>query len=98
MYYDSNTTEIFHNIIIHSHFLLLLYIIPFLLYYISLIITKSRFVTNRVSKIKRGDGRGECNTSVDKEDIGDFTLTQKDRELFQRGSTVQSANLLQGLS
>ena len=52
MYDDRNTTEIFHNIILHTHFLLILYTIPFLLYYISLIITKSRFDTNRVSKIK----------------------------------------------
>ena len=53
MYNDRNTTEIFHNIILHTHFLLNLYLIPFLLYYISLIITKPRFETNRVSKIKK---------------------------------------------
>ena len=35
---------------------------------------------------------------VNKEDIGDFMFTQKDRELFQRGSTVQSSNLVQGFS
>ena len=34
----------------------------------------------------------------DKEDIGDFAITQKERELFRRGSTVQSANLVQGFS
>ena len=46
---------------------------------------------------KKGDGRGDFNTLVDEEDIGDFTFTQKYRELFWRGSTVQSANLVQGL-
>ena len=35
---------------------------------------------------------------VDEEDIGDFTFTQKDLELFRRGSTVKSTNLVQGLS
>ena len=35
---------------------------------------------------------------VDKEDIGDFTFTQKNREMFQQGSTVQSSNLVQGFS
>ena len=98
MYKDRNTTEIFHNIILHTHFLLHLYLIPFLLYYISLIITKSRFEKDRVRKIKKGDGRGEYNTLVDEEDIGYFKFTQKDRELFRRGSTVQSYNLVQGFS
>ena len=32
----------------------------------------------------------------DKEDIGDFAFTQKYQELFRRGSTVQSTNLVQG--
>ena len=53
MYDDRNTTNIFHNIILHTHFILHLYLIPFLLYYISLIIKKSRFETNRVRKIKK---------------------------------------------
>ena len=35
---------------------------------------------------------------VDEEDIGDFVSTQKYRELFRRGSNVQSANLVQGVS
>ena len=53
MYDDRNTTEIFYNIILHTHFILNLYLIPFLLYYLSLIIKKSRFETNRVRKIKK---------------------------------------------
>ena len=61
-------------------------------------ITKSRFEKDRVSKIKKGDERGDCNTLVDEEDIGDFAFTQKDCELFYRGSTVQSSNLVQGFS
>ena len=35
---------------------------------------------------------------VDEEDIGDFVFTQKDRELFRQGSTVQSANIVQVFS
>ena len=35
---------------------------------------------------------------IDKEDIGDFAFTQKDLELFRRGSTIQSANLVQVFS
>ena len=35
---------------------------------------------------------------VDEEYIGDFAFTQKNRELFWRGSTIQSANLVQELS
>ena len=35
---------------------------------------------------------------VDEEDIGDFAFTQKDCELFRRGCTVQSANIVQGFS
>ena len=45
--------EIFHKLILHTHFLLNLYLIPFLLYYISLILTNLRFETNRVIKINR---------------------------------------------
>ena len=47
------TTEIFHNIILHTHFLLHLYLIPLFLYYLSLIIKKSRFEKEKVSKIKK---------------------------------------------
>ena len=53
MYDDRNMTEIFHKIILLAHFILHLYLIPFLLYYISLIITKSIFEINRVGKIKK---------------------------------------------
>ena len=35
---------------------------------------------------------------VDEEDIGDFASTQKDREMFWKGSTVKSTNLVHGLS
>ena len=97
MYDDINTTEIFHIIILHTHFLLYLYLIPYLVYYVSLIITKSRFETDRVSQ-KIVDIRRDCNTLVDKEDIGDFKFTQNDLELIWRCSTIQSTNLVQGLS
>ena len=51
----SNTCakEIFHNLILHKHYLLHLYIIPSVLYYISLILTNSRFETNRIIKINK---------------------------------------------
>ena len=44
-------TEIFHNIILHTHVLLHLYLIPFFLYHLSLIITKSRFDKDKVSRL-----------------------------------------------
>ena len=47
---------------------------------------------------KKKYGRGDFNTKVDEEDKGDFANTQKDRELFRRGSTFQSDNLVQGFS
>ena len=75
-------TEIFNNIILHTHVLLHLYPIPFFLYYLSLIITKSRFDKDKVSKIKKEDGRGDCNKLVDEEDIGDFAFTPRNVSCF----------------
>ena len=63
--------------ILHTHFLLHLYLISFFLYYLLLIITKSRFKKEKVSKIKKEDGRGDCLTKVDEEDIGDFAFTPR---------------------
>ena len=53
MYDDRYTTEIFHNLILLTHFLLHIYLIPFFLYYISLILKNSIFETNRVIKINK---------------------------------------------
>ena len=53
--------------ILHTHFLLHLYLISIFWYYLSLIITKSRFEKDKVSKIKKEDGRGDCLAKVDKE-------------------------------
>ena len=63
--------------ILHTHFLLHLYLISIFLYYLSLIITKSIFEKDKVSKIKKEDGRGGCLTKVDKEDLGDFAFTPR---------------------
>ena len=62
-------TKMFHNIILHAHVLLHLYINTVFLYYLSLIITKSRFEKEKVGKTKKEDGRGDCLMKVDKEDI-----------------------------
>ena len=79
MYDDIN---IFDNMILHVHFLLHLYLISFFLYYPSLIITRSRFEKDKVSKIKKEDGRVDCLTKVDKEDIGDFAFTPRTVSCF----------------
>ena len=42
-----------------------------------LIITRSRSEKDKVSKIKKEDGRGDCNKKVDEEDIGDFAFTPR---------------------
>ena len=68
--------------ILHTHFLMHLYLISIFLYYLSLIITKSRFEKDKVSKIKKEDGRGDCLTTVDEEDLGDFTFTPKTVSCF----------------
>ena len=75
-------TKIFHNIILHTHVLLHLYLIPFFLYYLSLIIKKSRFEKDKVSKIKKEYERGECLPKVDEEDIGDFAFTPRTVSCF----------------
>ena len=68
--------------ILHTHFLLHLYLISCFLYYISIIITKSRFEKDKVSKIKKEDERGDCLTKVDEEDIGDFAFTPRNVSCF----------------
>ena len=70
--------------ILHTHFLLHLYLISFFWYYLSLIITKSRFEKDKVSKIKKEDGRGDFLAKVDEEDLGDFTLTPGPRTVLVR--------------
>ena len=52
------------------------------LYYLSLIITKSRFKKDMVGKIKKEYRRGDCLAKVDKEDLGDFVLTPRTASCF----------------
>ena len=68
--------------ILHTHFLLNLYLLSIVLYYLFLIITKSISEKDKVSKIKKEDGRGDCLTKVDKEDIGDFAFTPRNVSCF----------------
>ena len=68
--------------ILHTHFLLHLYLISIFLYYLSLIITKFRFEKDIVSKIKKEDGRGDFLAKVDEEDLGDLTLTPRTASCF----------------
>ena len=68
--------------ILHTHFLLHLYLISIFLYYLSLIITKYRFEKDKVSKIKKEEGRGNFLAKVGKEDIGDFTFTPRTVSCF----------------
>ena len=68
--------------ILHTHVLLHLYIIPFFLYYPLLIIKKSRFEKDKVRKIKKEDGRGDYLKKVDGEDIGDFAFTPRTVSCF----------------
>ena len=75
-------TKIFHKIILHTHVLLYLYLIPFFWYYLLLIITKSRFEKDTVRKIKKEERRGDFLTKVDEEDIGDFTFTPRTVSCF----------------
>ena len=63
--------------ILHAHFLLHLYLISIFLYYLSLIIAKSRFEQDKVRKFKKEDGRGDCLANVDKEDLVDLALTPR---------------------
>ena len=74
--------KIFHNIILHTHVLLHLYLIPFYLYYLLLIITKSRFKKEKVSKIKKEDGRGDFLAKVEEEDLVDFAFTPRTASYF----------------
>ena len=73
---------IFHNMILHTQFLLHLYLILIFLYYLSLIITKSIFEKDKVSKIKKEDGRGNFLVKVDEGDIGDFAFTLRTASCF----------------
>ena len=75
-------SEIFHNMILHTHFLLHLYLISFFLYYLLLIITKSRLEKDKVRKIKKEDGRGDFLAKFDEEDLGDFALTPRTASCF----------------
>ena len=56
--------------------------ISFFLYYLSLIITKSRFEKYKFRKIKKEDGRGDCLTKVDEEDIGYFAFNSRTMSRF----------------
>ena len=53
--------------ILHTHFLMHLYLISIFLYYLSLINKKYRFERDKVSKIVKEDGRGYCLAKVEKE-------------------------------
>ena len=68
--------------IIYTHFLLHLYLISIFLYYLLLIITKSRSEKDKVSKTKKEDRRGDCLVKVDKEDLGDFSFTPSTASCF----------------
>ena len=68
--------------ILHTLFLLHLYLILFYLYYLSLIFTKSRFEKDKVSKIRKEDERGDCLTKIDEEDIRDFAFTPRNVSCF----------------
>ena len=98
LYDDRNTTEIFHIIILHTHFILHLYLIRFLLYYISLIIKKYRFEKNRVRKIKKETEEETVIRCFTKKIQETSCLLKRNVSCFGEGSTVQSANLVQGLS
>ena len=53
--------------ILHTQFILNLYLISVFLYYLLLIITKSGFERDKVSKFKKEDGRGYCLAKVEEE-------------------------------
>ena len=48
--------------------------------------------------IKKSLEYDNIDTKDEEENIGDFVFTQKYRELFRLGSTIQPANLVHGLS
>ena len=56
--------------ILHTHFLLHLYLISIVLDYLSLINTKYRFERDKVSKTEKEGGRGECLAKVEEEALG----------------------------
>ena len=66
--------------ILHTHYILHLYLISIFVYYLSLIITKSTFEIDKFSKKK--NGRGDCLAKVDEEDLGDFAFTPRTMRLF----------------
>ena len=68
--------------ILHTHFLPHLYLISLFLDYLSLIITKSIFEKDKVSKIKKEDRRGDFLEKVGKEDLGDFAFTPSTARCF----------------
>ena len=68
--------------ILHTHFLLHLYLISVFLYYLSLIITKFIFEKDKVSKTKKEDGKGNFLAKVEKKDIGDFAFTLRTANCF----------------
>ena len=53
--------------ILHTHFLLHLYLISIVLDYLSLINTKYRFERDKVSKTEKEGGRGDCLEKVEEE-------------------------------
>ena len=61
--------------ILHTHFLLHLYLILIFFNYLLLVITKSRFAKDKNRKIKKEDRRGDCLAKIDKEDLGYFAFT-----------------------
>ena len=68
--------------ILHTHSLLHLYLISIFLYYLPLIITKSRSEKDKVRKMKKEDGKGDCLAKVDKDDLGDLALTPRTASCF----------------
>ena len=53
--------------ILHTHFLLHLYLISIVLDYLSLINTKYIFERDKVSKTEKEGGRGDCLAKVEEE-------------------------------
>ena len=53
--------------ILHTHFVLYLYLISIVLDYLSLINPKYRFERDKVSKTKKEGGRGDCLAKVEEE-------------------------------
>ena len=79
--------------ILHTHFLLHLYLISIFLYYLSLIITKSRFERDKVSKIKNKTKEDTVWRRLTKK-LGRPRVDSQDHKLFWLGCTTQSTNLV----